>query len=92
MADYRRLVEDGKYTIDELSENSKKFIEGMNYAMECVDAYRTNIEDMTEDDTPVIRGLKREIAGETITNIMDWLYTGICEQIVCLVEEDDNGK
>ena len=81
-----RLVHDGKYNPEELSEKSKTFLEGMRYIQKEIEFCKADC-DPDEDD-----GILGKVVAEIKVKTIDWLVERmeafICEYIVATLDEE----
>ena len=81
-----RLVHEGKYKPEELSEKSKTFLEGMRYIQKEIEDCKADC-DPDEDD-----GILGKVVAEIKVKTIDWLVermeSVICEFIVCTLDDE----
>jgi hypothetical protein len=83
------LVESGQYKKSDLSEKSREFINGMEYALDVADNFLNNaIEDERDDICPTITNLRNEYTTAVIESFKDWLSHEVNEMIVELADEE----
>lgn len=81
-----KLVHDGKYNPEELSEKSKTFLEGMRYIQKEIEDCKADC-DPDEDD-----GILGKVVAEIKVKTIDWLVacmeSVICKYIVCTLDDE----
>lgn len=80
-----RLVENGTYKKEALSENSLAFINGMEHVK---DELLDNMfgDECFDSFSPTLSKIQREMTEETVRIIKEWLHMCICETIVELAD------
>lgn len=83
--DFVKLVEDGTYKKEELSEKNLAFINGMEHVKNRV---LENVFDEGDFDSfsPTFSKMQQEIAEEVIRTIKEWLHVIICATTVELLD------
>ena len=83
--DFVRLVENGTYKKEDLSEKNLAFINGMEHVKNRV---LENVFDEGDFDSfsPTFSKMQQEIAEEVIRTIREWLHVTICETTVELLD------
>lgn len=91
--DFVRLVENGTYKKEDLSEKNLAFINGMEHVKNSV---LENVFDGGDFDSfsPTFSKMQEEIAEEVVRLIKEWLHVVICETTVELLdmEEAERGE
>ena len=78
------LVTTGQYKKEDLSEKSQKFIDGMEFARDCVECMKSDCEMV--DDTSVLEKIQVELEMKTIDWILEELESKRCEAIVSFLD------
>ena len=83
--DFVRLVANGTYKKEDLSEKNLAFINGMEHVKNRV---LENVFDEGDFDSfsPTFSKMQQEIAEEVIRIIKEWLHVAICETTVELLD------
>lgn len=90
--DFIRLIENGRYTLDELSKEGRAIIEGMDEIIKEVEDYEPDeIEILGNGTEGVIGKMVQEIQSGTLSELEERLYSKRCEAIVSLIEEEAKG-
>lgn len=91
--DFIRLIENGRYTLDELSKEGRAIIEGMDEIIKEVEDYEPDeIEIFGYGTEGVIGKMIQEIQFGTLSELEEKLYSKRCEAIVSLIEEEAKGE
>lgn len=91
---FRRLVEEGKYSKQELKAEDKSFVDGMEWVLnEVIDRELRDIEDYYEladerNPTPTYAKLMREAINDLKESIID----EICQVIVSMIDHYEEEK
>ncbi len=78
------LVESGKYTKKDLTQRQRDYIEGMETALETIKDREYDFLDTK--GTSTLEKIQNEIACNVIGLIADYVYSDICESIVCFAD------
>ena len=95
---FRRLVEEGKYSKQELKAEDKAFIDGMEWVLnEVIDRELRDIEDYYEladerNPKPTYAKLMSEIEREEINDLKESIIDEICQVIVSMIDHSEEGK
>ena len=86
--DMVKLVEEGTYKKEDLSETSRAFVSGMEHVKNVL------LEDMFDEAdfdsfSPTLAKIQREMADDVLRTVKEWLHMCICETIVGLLEAED---
>lgn len=79
--DYVRLVEEGVYKKNELTEVQKAYISGLDCAIDCLDGL-VDDSDVEDEWSSTLQNIKKEIVNSTIASVKDCLYIAKCGHIV----------
>jgi len=89
--DMVKLVEEGTYKKEDLNATNFAFVSGMEHVKnELLD----NMFDEGDFDSfsPTLTKIQKEMAGEIIRTIKEWLHLCICETIVELADIEETEK
>ena len=75
-----KLVEDGDYKLEDLTEDQKQLVNGLDMARDTIDC----MYDYDFKDCSVLETIEKQIRNETIDEVLSRLYSTKCEAIVCL--------
>ena len=77
---FMKLVEDGDYKLEDLTEDQKQLVNGLDMARDTIES----MQDHDFEDCSVLETIEKQIRNETIDEILFRLYGNKCEAIVCL--------
>lgn len=77
---FRSLVESGDYKVEDLTEDQKQLVNGLDMARDTIDS----MYDYDFEDCSVLETIEKQIRNETIDEVLSRLYGTKCEAIVCL--------
>jgi len=87
--DMVKLVEDGTYKKEDLSEKNKAFIEGMEYIRDKVLVKEFfSQDDVSCEFSETFSKISKEIVDNAIDCMRDFAKIEICEAIVSLADEE----
>lgn len=89
--DFVRLVENGTYKKEDLSEKNLAFINGMEHVK---DELLNNMfgDECFDSFSPTFSKIQREMTEEVVRIIKEWLHMCICETIVELTDMEATEK
>lgn len=77
--DFVKLVHEGPYSYDELSEKGKAYIDGMRAAQRSLGNFKFSLDPVNDS---MLAKAVCELQEKTVDEAMDWLEASICEAIV----------
>lgn len=83
--DFRRLIKNGTYRKEDLTEEQQAFISGMEYAVETLGCC---VDNITHVDDKITDKILNEIIREAAEDIKEWIYGEICARIVVMNDEN----
>jgi len=83
---YVRLVHEGKYKPEELSEKSKTFLEGMRFIQKEVENCKADCDP--DENDGILGKVVAEIRVKTIEWLVERMEAFICEYIVATLDEE----
>ena len=85
--DFRRLVADGSYSVDELTDTRKEYVKGMEYVRdEVLDNFMC--DTAADPDDSELEKIVAEIKYKALEEFKELLDCTIAEAIVMFVNED----
>lgn len=84
---YVKLVEDGVYKKENLTDKDRNFINGMEYVLkEVITEDFFSEKDFNIEFSPTFAKIQMEIANKVIEELREYLYVTICENIVEMID------
>ena len=83
--DFVKLVHEGPYSYDELSEKGKAYIDGMRAAQRSLENFKFSLDPA---DDGILAQAVNEIQTKTVNEALDWMEASICEAIVATADHE----
>ena len=74
--DYRRVIEQEGYRLEDLTPEHQQFIAGM---MQLLSDFQVGYEYETEDEDTILENIKKQIADEVVDDVYSWLEMDLLE-------------
>ena len=83
--DFVKLVHEGPYSYDELSEKGKAYIDGMRATQRSLENFKFSLDPA---DDSILAQAVNEIQTKTVNEAIDWVEASICEAIVATADHE----
>ena len=86
--DYVKLVKDGVYKKEDLSEVHQSFIDGMEHISKQLENFFDESDFNGMEFSPTIAKIQKEIADAVVEEVRSLIEFEVCEAIVCFGDKE----